>query len=161
MIALAVTSKDRSAIVPDVPTMAESGYGGFDAVGWHGILAPAHTPPGIVARLNAEIVEALKDPETRALLEGQAMQIVGSSAQAFADFIKHCGLEARRGAGQNRGKIVRSLPSGVHPHWDAQANLFELSAVIAFRTETESLTQPNIPPWALIMFRPISWNSGK
>jgi putative tricarboxylic transport membrane protein len=88
LIALAVTSKDRSAIVPDVPTMAESGYGGFDAVGWHGILAPAHTPPGIVARLNAEIVEALKDPETRALLEGQAMQIVGSSAQAFADFIK-------------------------------------------------------------------------
>jgi putative tricarboxylic transport membrane protein len=88
LIALAVTSKDRSAIVPGVPTMAESGYGGFDAVGWHGILAPAHTPPEIIAKLNAEIVEALKDQETRTLLEGQAMRIVGSSPQAFADFIK-------------------------------------------------------------------------
>jgi putative tricarboxylic transport membrane protein len=88
LIALAVTSKDRSAIMPDVPTMAESGYGGFDAVGWHGILAPAHTPPEIIARLNAEIVEALKDQETRTLLEGQAMRIVGSSPEAFADFIK-------------------------------------------------------------------------
>jgi putative tricarboxylic transport membrane protein len=87
LIALAVTSKDRSAIMPDVPTMAESGYGGFDAVGWHGILAPAHTPPEIIARLNAEIVEALKDQKTRALLEGQAMQIVGSSPEAFASFI--------------------------------------------------------------------------
>jgi putative tricarboxylic transport membrane protein len=88
LIALAVTSKDRSPIMPDVPTMAESGYAGFDAVGWHGILAPAHTPPEIIARLNAEIVEALEDQETRALLEGQAMRIVGSSPEAFADFIK-------------------------------------------------------------------------
>jgi tripartite-type tricarboxylate transporter receptor subunit TctC len=74
--------------MPNVPTMSESGFPGFDAVGWHGILAPAKTPPAIIARLNAEIVEALKDPETRALLEGQAMQIVGSSPKAFADFIK-------------------------------------------------------------------------
>jgi tripartite-type tricarboxylate transporter receptor subunit TctC len=88
LIALAVTSRDRSPVAPLVPTMSESGYGGFDAVGWHGILAPAGTPPEIVARLNAEIVEALKDPETKALLESQAMQIVGSSPEAFADFIK-------------------------------------------------------------------------
>ena len=71
-----------------MPTISESGYPGFDAVGWHGILAPARTPPEIVAKLNAEIVEALKDPETRALLESQAMQIVGSSPEAFASFIK-------------------------------------------------------------------------
>jgi tripartite-type tricarboxylate transporter receptor subunit TctC len=88
LTALAVTSKERSPVAPLVPTMSESGYPGFDAVGWHGILAPARTPPEIVARLNAEIVEALKDPETRALLESQAMQIVGSSPEAFADFIK-------------------------------------------------------------------------
>jgi len=72
-----------------VPTMSESGYPGFDAVGWHGILAPAKTPPAIVAQLNAEIVEALKDPETKTLLESQAMQIVGSSPEAFASFIRH------------------------------------------------------------------------
>jgi tripartite-type tricarboxylate transporter receptor subunit TctC len=88
LIALAVTSRDRSPVAPALPTMAESGYPGFDAVGWHGILAPAHTPPAIVARLNAEILEALKDPETRTLLESQAMQIVGSSPEAFASFIR-------------------------------------------------------------------------
>jgi tripartite-type tricarboxylate transporter receptor subunit TctC len=88
LVALAVTSKDRSPVAPDVPTISESGYPGFDAVGWHGILAPAKTPPAIVAKLNAEIVRALKDPETRSLLESQAIQVVGSSPQAFADYIK-------------------------------------------------------------------------
>ncbi len=88
LIALAVTSKDRSPVAPTVPTMSESGYPGFDAVGWHGILAPARTSPAIVARLHAEIVEALKDPETRTLIESQAMQIVGSSQEDFARFIK-------------------------------------------------------------------------
>jgi tripartite-type tricarboxylate transporter receptor subunit TctC len=88
LIALAVTSKERSPVAPAVPTMSESGYPGFDAVGWHGILAPANTPPAIVARLYAEIREALKDAETRTLLESQAMQIVGSSPETFAGFIK-------------------------------------------------------------------------
>jgi len=88
LVALAVTSKDRSPVAPAVPTMSESGYPGFDAVGWHGILAPSSTPRTIVARLNAEIREALKDPETRALLESQAMQIVGSTPEAFAGFIR-------------------------------------------------------------------------
>jgi tripartite-type tricarboxylate transporter receptor subunit TctC len=88
LVALAVTSKDRSPVAPDVPTVAESGYPGFDAIAWHGILAPAKTPPAIVARLNAEIVKALNDPGTRTLLEKQAIQIVGSSPEAFADFIK-------------------------------------------------------------------------
>jgi len=88
LIALAVTSKDRSPVAPAVPTMSESGFPGFDAIGWHGILAPANTPPAIVAKLNAEILGALKDPETRTLLESQAMQIVGSSPEAFAGFIR-------------------------------------------------------------------------
>ena len=87
LVALAVTSKERSPIAPDVPTIAESGYPGFDAVGWHGILAPAKTPPAIVAKLNAEIVQALKNPETRSLLENQAIQVVGSSPQEFANYI--------------------------------------------------------------------------
>jgi tripartite-type tricarboxylate transporter receptor subunit TctC len=88
LVALAVTSKDRSPVAPDLPTISESGYPGFDAVGWHGILAPAKTPPAIVAKLNAEIVQALKDPETKSLLESQAIQVVGSSQQEFADYIK-------------------------------------------------------------------------
>src|SRR5438445_863491 len=75
LLALAVTSKDRSPVAPDVPTISESGYPGFDAIAWHGILAPAQTPAAIIGRLNAEIVKALQDPETRSLLEKQAMQI--------------------------------------------------------------------------------------
>jgi tripartite-type tricarboxylate transporter receptor subunit TctC len=74
LVALAVTSKERSPIAPDVPTIAESGYPGFDAFAWHGILAPAKTPPAIVAKLNTEIVKALNDPETKTLLETQAIQ---------------------------------------------------------------------------------------
>ena len=88
LLALAVTSKDRSPVAPDVPTVSESGYPDFDAIAWHGILAPAHTPPAIIDRLNAEIVKALKEPQTRSLLEKQAMQIVGSSPEAFVYFIK-------------------------------------------------------------------------
>jgi tripartite-type tricarboxylate transporter receptor subunit TctC len=88
LLALAVTSKERSPVAPEVPTISESGYPGFDAIAWHGILAPANTPPVIVRKLNAEIVAALKDPQTKALLEKQAMQTVGSSPDAFAKFIK-------------------------------------------------------------------------
>ncbi|MBV9561493.1 MAG: tripartite tricarboxylate transporter substrate binding protein [Bradyrhizobium sp.] len=89
LIALAVTSKDRSPVVPAVPTIAESGYPGFDAIGWHGILAPAGTPPEIVAKLNAEFVNALHEPEIRKLIEPQAIQAVGNSGDAFAAFIQH------------------------------------------------------------------------
>ena len=88
LIALGVTSKARSPVAPDVPTIAESGYPGFDAVAWHGIMAPRGTPPAIVKRLNAEIVKALKQPETTKLIEAQAMQIVGSTPEEFAAFIK-------------------------------------------------------------------------
>jgi tripartite-type tricarboxylate transporter receptor subunit TctC len=86
--ALAVTSLERSPVSPDVPTVAESGYPGFEALAWHGILAPAKTPPAIVQKLNAEIVKALADPATKKLLEDQAMQTVGNTPDAFAAFIR-------------------------------------------------------------------------
>lgn len=88
VVALAVSSKERSPVAPDLPTIAESGYPGFDAVGWHGIMVPAGTPAAIVARLNTEIVKALKDPAIAKLIEQQAIQIVGDTPQAFAAFIK-------------------------------------------------------------------------
>jgi tripartite-type tricarboxylate transporter receptor subunit TctC len=86
--ALAVSSKERSSVAPDVPTIAESGYPGFDAIAWHGILAPANTPPPIVAKLHDQIVAALNDPATKMLLEAQAMATVGDTPQDFAAFIK-------------------------------------------------------------------------
>jgi tripartite-type tricarboxylate transporter receptor subunit TctC len=88
LLALAVTSKERSPVAPEVPTIAESGYPGIDAIGWHGILAPAHTPAAIVDKLNTEISKALNEPETRTLLEKQAMTIVGYGPDAFAGFIR-------------------------------------------------------------------------
>jgi tripartite-type tricarboxylate transporter receptor subunit TctC len=83
-----VTSKERSPIAPEVPTIAESGYPGFDAIAWHGILATANTPPPIVAKLHDQIIAALKDPATKALLEAQAMQTVGDTPDEFSAFIK-------------------------------------------------------------------------
>ena len=86
--ALAVTSLERSPVAPDVPTVAESGYPGFEALAWHGLLAPARTPPAMIDKLEREFVKAVHDPETKALLASQAMQTVGSSSEAFAAFIK-------------------------------------------------------------------------
>jgi tripartite-type tricarboxylate transporter receptor subunit TctC len=88
LVALAVTSKERSPVAPDLPTIAESGYPGFNAIAWHGILAPARTPPAIIERIYSIIGRALQDPATIKLIEQQAIQIVGSSPQAFAGFIK-------------------------------------------------------------------------
>src|SRR5262249_27368074 len=60
---LAVSSLQRWAALPNVPTVAESGYPGFQTVTWNGLLAPAQTPPAIIARLAEECIKALKDPE--------------------------------------------------------------------------------------------------
>ncbi|HKH66974.1 MAG TPA: tripartite tricarboxylate transporter substrate binding protein [Reyranella sp.] len=86
--ALAVTSLERSPVAPEVPTVAESGYPGFEALAWHGILAPAKTPPAVIKKLNEEIVKAVKEPATRELLANQAMQAVGNTPEEFAAFIQ-------------------------------------------------------------------------
>jgi tripartite-type tricarboxylate transporter receptor subunit TctC len=86
--ALAVTSLERSPVAPEVPTVAESGYPGFEALAWHGIFAPARTPRAVIDRLNEEFVKAVRDPETRTLLANQAMQPVGNAPDAFAAFIR-------------------------------------------------------------------------
>ncbi|MFI5030980.1 MAG: Bug family tripartite tricarboxylate transporter substrate binding protein [Reyranellales bacterium] len=86
--ALAVSSPQRSPVAPTVPTMAESGYPGVEAVAWHGIFVPAHTPQEIVDKLNTEIVQALKNPEITELLGKQAMSPVGSTQAEFVAFLK-------------------------------------------------------------------------
>jgi tripartite-type tricarboxylate transporter receptor subunit TctC len=84
---LAVTTSKRSPDLPDVPTVAESGFAGFDAPAWWGVLASAKTPPEIVRRMNEEINKALKVPEIAAKLEGQGMTIVGGPPEAARTFI--------------------------------------------------------------------------
>jgi tripartite-type tricarboxylate transporter receptor subunit TctC len=68
--------------------VAESGYPGFEALAWHGILAPSKTPPAVVKKLNEEIVKAVQEPATRELLASQAMQAVGNTPEEFAAFIQ-------------------------------------------------------------------------
>jgi tripartite-type tricarboxylate transporter receptor subunit TctC len=85
---LAVTSAQRSPVAPELPTIAESGYPGFEALAWHGILAPAKTPANVINKLHGEIVKALQHPETKDVLVKQAMQPVGSTPEEFAAFIK-------------------------------------------------------------------------
>jgi tripartite-type tricarboxylate transporter receptor subunit TctC len=87
--ALAVTSLQRSPVAAEAPTVAESGYPGFEALAWHGILAPAKTPPAVIKKLNEEIVKALGDPATKALLVNQALQTVGNTPEQFAAFIQN------------------------------------------------------------------------
>jgi len=85
---LVVTTSQRSPILPDVPTLAESGYAGFDAPAWWAVLAPAKTPPEIVRRMNEEINAALKQPEVAAKLAAQGIAVnIGApaAAQAFIE----------------------------------------------------------------------------
>jgi tripartite-type tricarboxylate transporter receptor subunit TctC len=86
--ALAVTSSKRSAIAPDVPTLAESGLAGYDLSGWFGIWAPAGTPKPIVETLNAAIVKVLNEPEIRARLERDGAEVVASSPAEFDRYVR-------------------------------------------------------------------------
>ena len=85
---LAVTSRQRSPLLPNVPTLAESGMPDVDLVTWIGYAAPAGTPRDIIAKLNAEFVRILNLPETRERLSGLGMQVVGSSPEQFAETIR-------------------------------------------------------------------------
>ena len=86
--ALAVTSLRRSSAVPDVPTIAESGYPGFEATAWNGLLAPARTPATIVRKLHLEAVKALALPDLRAKLADLGLEGIGNSPDEFAALIK-------------------------------------------------------------------------
>jgi len=86
--AIAVTSLQRSPSAPELPTVAESGYPGFDVTIWYGVLAPAGTPPAIVRRLHLEIAKALAQPDLRAKLAEQGLEPIGNSPDEFAAIIR-------------------------------------------------------------------------
>ena len=85
---LGIAAKKRFSLLPDVPTIAEQGLTGIEANSWIGVVAPAKTPPPIVARLQQEISKALKDPEVVKTLHNQYMEPVGDSTQEFAAYLK-------------------------------------------------------------------------
>ncbi len=86
--AIAVSSPQRAASIPQVPTIAESGLPGFEVVGWYGVLAPARTAPAIVARLHREFVTILQAPEMRDRLTSEGAEPVGNTPAEFTAFLK-------------------------------------------------------------------------
>ncbi len=85
---LAVTTPKRSPDLPNVPTLAESGYPGFDAPAWWALLAPAKTPPEIVKRMNEALNKILKQPDIAKKLDAQGIDVVGGTPEAARAFIE-------------------------------------------------------------------------
>ena len=85
---IAVTSLKRADDLPEVPTIAESGYKGFEAVTWFGIVGPAKLPKDVVARFSADINKALKEPELQKKLGDQGADVAGSTPEQFAKLIR-------------------------------------------------------------------------
>ena len=85
---LGIATRARSPFVPDLPTIDESGFPGFEAVGWIGIVAPARTPDAVLDKLNAEIVRLLREPDVRERLSALAFTPVGDTRAHYAAFIK-------------------------------------------------------------------------
>ena len=86
--ALAVTSAHRSKLFPDLPTLAEAGVTGYESHSWYGYVAPAKTPPQIVARLSQEIVRILNLPEVARVVQAQGLEVWTTGPEAFGAFIK-------------------------------------------------------------------------
>jgi len=81
--ALGVSSAQRSAAAPDLPTLAEAGYPQVESLAWNGLFTAAGTPAAVVNRINADVNAALKDPAIKAALDAQGLTPVGGSADDF------------------------------------------------------------------------------
>ncbi|MGQ0752771.1 MAG: Bug family tripartite tricarboxylate transporter substrate binding protein [Betaproteobacteria bacterium] len=103
--ALATTGSKRSSSLPDLPTVAEAGVPGYEAVQWYGLFAPAKTPREIVTKLNEAMKSTLQSPATKERLAADGTEAVGSSPEEFARFL--------RSETEKWGKVVRS--AGIQP----------------------------------------------
>jgi tripartite-type tricarboxylate transporter receptor subunit TctC len=86
--ALAVLSKERSSFLPEVPTLAESGLPGYEAIGWFGLLAPAGTPAPVVSRLAAETAAVMRQPDIKEKLAAAALEPWVNTPDEFLTFIR-------------------------------------------------------------------------
>ena len=94
--ALGISSAKRSPLAADVPTIAESGLAGFEGAAWYGVVVPAKTPRDIVARLSRDFRHVLEQPDVRERLTARGVEIVGSTPEDFAQFIRSEMLKWRR-----------------------------------------------------------------
>jgi tripartite-type tricarboxylate transporter receptor subunit TctC len=86
--AFAITSRKRSPQIPELPTMEELGFPGFDATAWFGLMAPAGTPKPILDRLYQETTKVLAMPDVRSKLEGLGLQLVGNTPAEFTALVR-------------------------------------------------------------------------
>ena len=86
--ALGSSSLQRLVAAPEIPTIAEAGLPGYEAALWYGIVVPAKTPPALIARLNAEFVQAVQQPDVRERLSAEGVQIIGSTPAQFAEHLR-------------------------------------------------------------------------
>ena len=86
--ALGITTATRSAALPDIPTIAEAGVPGYEAVQWSGLLAPAATPQHLIVRLHREVTTILRAPEIRNRLAADSAEVVAGTPEQFAEFLK-------------------------------------------------------------------------
>jgi len=86
--ALAVTTAKRFPLLPDLPPIAESGYPGFEALAWNGVLVAANTPPAVIARLNREINAVLKEPDVVQKMHAQGFDLIGGTPDDFGALIR-------------------------------------------------------------------------
>jgi tripartite-type tricarboxylate transporter receptor subunit TctC len=94
--ALAVTSSKRSLALPALPTIAESGYPGFDFTSWYGLVAPARTPAPIICKLHVETMRALTLPDLRAKIADLGLEEIGNSPDQFAAVLTPTFLGGRK-----------------------------------------------------------------
>jgi tripartite-type tricarboxylate transporter receptor subunit TctC len=85
---LARTSGERSALTPEIPTIAESGYPGFEVLTWYGLVAPSGTPRPVVDFIHRAVAKALASPDIREKIEGFYAEAVGNSPEEFARVIR-------------------------------------------------------------------------
>jgi tripartite-type tricarboxylate transporter receptor subunit TctC len=86
--AIAITTLERTPVLPDTPTFHESGYPGFDAATWHAMVAPANTPKEVIAALNRAVVGSLKDPNVLKVLTDSGVDVKSSTPEWLSDYIK-------------------------------------------------------------------------
>jgi tripartite-type tricarboxylate transporter receptor subunit TctC len=84
---IGVSGLTRSAVLPDVPTLAEAGVAGYDATSWYGLLAPSATPRPVIARLGEEAVKALAAPDSREKLTNQGIEPANGGPEEFAPYL--------------------------------------------------------------------------
>jgi len=85
--AIAVTTAKRFPLLPDLPTIAESGYPGFEALAWNGVLVAANTPRAIIARLNEAMNAVLKEPDVQQKMQGFGFDLIGGTPEEFGSLI--------------------------------------------------------------------------